>query len=346
MSSKRIRSVYQDLFSDHAFTSVSLPARLLWIGILTQCDDQGVFAWRPRQLRARILPVEPELDIDALLDELLGADMIRRFDAEDLPFGAVRNFRVYQKPRREYHADRLPESLQNYVFGNPSLNGTKSTSLNSTKRPPLNGTKSTSLNRVRARADPAHARARAAGTTTSTCTRIPDTVSTDSPKKESVQKNTHNVRARTREETSHRTTRRAVRKISDEAFEAIKSAYPKREGSQPWARARQSINARCNAGAKPKDLLDATKRYADYCQAKGWTATTFVMQAVRFFGPNLEYEADWKLAEHNPDNPSVSEATQKMRDAHFGGLSPHDFFNLSPAQQAEARSRARGGEPD
>ena len=52
----RIRSVHPGLWTDEAFVSVSMTARLLAIGLWNQCDDQGAFEWKPIQTQDAPFP--------------------------------------------------------------------------------------------------------------------------------------------------------------------------------------------------------------------------------------------------------------------------------------------------
>lgn len=107
-----------------------------------------------------------------------------------------------------------------------------------------------------------------------------------------------------------------------EAFEAAWKLYPKREGGNPKNKALSAWNARLKEGASVDDMLSGVVRYAAYCQLKGSLNTSYVMQAVRFFGPDHNYAESWAvtappskprpgsrhvgLAPANHDEPAVS----------------------------------------
>lgn len=95
----RIRSVHPGLWTDERFASVSQAARLLFIGIWTECDDAGSFAWSPLKLKMRLLPAD-NVDVAALLAELEQAGCIMSYEIEGSKLGAVRNFAVYQRPKK------------------------------------------------------------------------------------------------------------------------------------------------------------------------------------------------------------------------------------------------------
>ena len=76
-------------------------------------------------------------------------------------------------------------------------------------------------------------------------------------------------------------------------FEELWQIYPKREGSNPKRTAFNAFNARIKAGETFSVMRDGVVAYRAYCDAKGETGGEYVMQAVRFFGPNQEYLQDW-----------------------------------------------------
>jgi hypothetical protein len=110
----RIRSIHPGLFTDEAFMSLSLLARVVLPGLWTECDDQGVFPWKPQTLKARLLPGD-NADMAAVLAELEAADLICAFTHGGKPFGAVRNFRKYQRPKKPSCVHALPAELRAYV---------------------------------------------------------------------------------------------------------------------------------------------------------------------------------------------------------------------------------------
>lgn len=110
----RIRSVHPGLFTDETFMAASPHARLLMIGLWTEADDQGVFEWKPLTLKARLLPVDT-VDLVALLSEIEGSGVIQQFDHEGKAYGAIRNFRKFQRPQKPNPIHPLPDHLRGYV---------------------------------------------------------------------------------------------------------------------------------------------------------------------------------------------------------------------------------------
>ena len=81
----------------------------------------------------RILPAE-SCDIGELLAELLKAGMIQRYEIEAQCYGAVRNFRKFQRPEKPNAIHPLTDEIRNYV-------GLRSTSHTASdkKAPPFGG---------------------------------------------------------------------------------------------------------------------------------------------------------------------------------------------------------------
>lgn len=109
----RIRSIHPGWFTDEAWVSVSAFARLLGIGIWTQCDDQGVFEWKPIALKMRLFPVD-NVDLPGMLAELANADLIKQFTVGGREYGAVRNFTRYQRPKKPKCTFPITMELRTY----------------------------------------------------------------------------------------------------------------------------------------------------------------------------------------------------------------------------------------
>lgn len=86
-----------------------------------------------------------------------------------------------------------------------------------------------------------------------------------------------------------------------EDFEEAWHEYPKREGSNPKNHAYSAWKARLAEGASPAEMIAGTRRYAEFCRAKGSVATSYVMQAKRFFGTSREFDNQWVVATTPPD---------------------------------------------
>jgi hypothetical protein len=109
----RIRSVHPGLFTDESFIALSAPAQIFYIALWTEADDQGVFAWRPVTLRLRLCP--EARNVEKLLALLAESGLVREFCVEGAKYGAIADFRKFQKPQRPVHMHPLPKELRGYV---------------------------------------------------------------------------------------------------------------------------------------------------------------------------------------------------------------------------------------
>lgn len=110
----RIRSVHPSLFTDESWVSCSPLARILYIGLWTDADDQGLFEWKPLQLKMRLLPGDGA-DATALLDELAGVDLVQAYEVDGKRFGAIKDFRKFQRPQKPNAIHPLTEKIGEYV---------------------------------------------------------------------------------------------------------------------------------------------------------------------------------------------------------------------------------------
>ena len=118
---------------------------------------------------------------------------------------------------------------------------------------------------------------------------------------------TKREKRQSREDTSARLPTSQGEKFD---FEAFKAAYPKRSGSQPWARAVKAANARIMGGFNFDVMVDGARRYAEFCGTAGKIGTEYVMQAATFLGPELHFLEPWD------PRPSKSEALEQRNRQH------------------------------
>jgi hypothetical protein len=94
----RIRSIHPGLASDEIYMSMSMAAKAAWPLLWTECDDSGAFEWKPIVLKARIFPAD-NLDFAEILAEFVKLDCVRIEEVEGKPYGYIRNFGRYQRPK-------------------------------------------------------------------------------------------------------------------------------------------------------------------------------------------------------------------------------------------------------
>ncbi|MHA6690572.1 hypothetical protein [Devosia sp. A449] len=110
----RIRSIHPGFFTDEDLVQVSLPARLLFLGLGVEADDKGAFEWKPTTIKMRLFPAD-HLDIDTLLTELVSIDAVAAYEVDGRKFGAIRNFRKFQRPKSPNDIHPMPDDFRSYV---------------------------------------------------------------------------------------------------------------------------------------------------------------------------------------------------------------------------------------
>lgn len=110
----RIRSVHPGIWTDEAFITVSPNARLLFIGIWNECDDQGAFRWNPVTLKVRLAPMDA-VHIPDLLGELVSVNLVRNYTHNSVQYGVVRNFREWQRPKKPNYIYPMTDDLRIYA---------------------------------------------------------------------------------------------------------------------------------------------------------------------------------------------------------------------------------------
>lgn len=79
--------------------SMTAYAKASWPLLWTECDDQGVFEWKPVVLKARILPAD-NVNFDEILQEYLSLGVVMSFTVVGKQYGTIKNFRKYQRPKK------------------------------------------------------------------------------------------------------------------------------------------------------------------------------------------------------------------------------------------------------
>jgi hypothetical protein len=119
----RIRSIKPEFWQDERLATVSLSARLLFVGLWNLADDFGVLRGNPRLIRGQLFPYDA-IDVEPLLAELERARRIVRYrpDGEDLVL--IRNFTKHQKlDRRIKSRPPLPAGYDVIEIDAPDAEG-------------------------------------------------------------------------------------------------------------------------------------------------------------------------------------------------------------------------------
>lgn len=106
----------------------------------------------------------------------------------------------------------------------------------------------------------------------------------------------------------------------DRDFEEAWTIYPKRSGGNSRHDSLKAYRARRRSGVEHTTVFEGIKRYAAYCEAKGWIGTDYVMQGARFFGPSEQYVQAWELPKHQPNDPNRRLTARERTEANINAM--------------------------
>jgi len=118
----RIRTIKPEFFTSETMGKCSLRARLLFIGLWTQCDDEGRMIDNARILVGQLFPLDDDVDakaVEADLRELASMKLIVRYEVEGRNYLAVSSFDEHQRVNRPTPS-KLPAPPSDGGFTDPS----------------------------------------------------------------------------------------------------------------------------------------------------------------------------------------------------------------------------------
>lgn len=104
----RIRSVHPGQWTAGDFLECSPLARLLALALRNVADDNGVFRWKPKTIKAECLPAD-NCDIDALLAELVANEQVKRYTIDGKEYGLIVDFTQWQRPKKPKYVHPVPD---------------------------------------------------------------------------------------------------------------------------------------------------------------------------------------------------------------------------------------------
>lgn len=136
----------------------------------------------------------------------------------------------------------------------------------------------------------------------------------------------------------------------DVAFARFKAAYPRRDGSQDWAKARDAFGKHLKAGVDPEAIIGGAQRYAADCRRREVEGTPFTKQARTWLNGRSweEYSGD------APQAPAQAPIAWGLLIAAFkrtgnwpGRLGPAPGFSgcKAPPELLSEAGFGPGGEP-
>ena len=101
--------IHEELFDLEQETG--LPIRVAYAGLFTVADKEGRFEWRPRRLKAAVLPYD-EVDFSRVLDALATRGFLVRYAPAGREYGAIRSWRKHQVINNREKCSEIPEPPQ------------------------------------------------------------------------------------------------------------------------------------------------------------------------------------------------------------------------------------------
>lgn len=95
----RIRSVKPDFWDDEAIGEISRDARLLFIGLITQADDEGRLKGSPKLLKGKLLAYDDVTipEVSGWLAELAETGLVELYSVKGRPFISLPSWHKHQR---------------------------------------------------------------------------------------------------------------------------------------------------------------------------------------------------------------------------------------------------------
>jgi hypothetical protein len=107
----RIRTVKPGFFLNEELADLEhetgLPVRVAFVGLWCAADREGRFEWRPRRLKAAVLPYD-DVDFSRVLDALATRGFLVRYASQGREYGSIPTFTEHQIVNARESASKLP----------------------------------------------------------------------------------------------------------------------------------------------------------------------------------------------------------------------------------------------
>lgn len=114
----RTRSIRPEFWSDERVGSLSLLERLLFIGLWTFADDEGLCRANPLYLRSMIFPYDntKESEIKSAIENLESNGLVFNYSSANQKYLWIIKFRVYQRIDKPQRPNNPAPSIQNSKY--------------------------------------------------------------------------------------------------------------------------------------------------------------------------------------------------------------------------------------
>lgn len=139
----RVRMINPEVFLHEGLGRCSAHARLLFVALWTQADREGRLRWLPLRIHGEAFPHEPDLLIDSLGAELVGAGVLDVYLVGDRKYASLPGFPRWQRPHKNEAESRCPpppakgepRASQGPTFGPPDTDNGERITENDLRNP-------------------------------------------------------------------------------------------------------------------------------------------------------------------------------------------------------------------
>ena len=120
----RSRNIKPGFFTNEKLAELGPFTRILFIGLWCVSDREGRFEWRPKRIKAEVLPYDNG-EITVMLRSLCDAGFIVYYKVDGVEYGQVVNFCKHQNPHHTEKASKLPkmQADSSLTVNSPLKNG-------------------------------------------------------------------------------------------------------------------------------------------------------------------------------------------------------------------------------
>lgn len=112
----RIRTIKPDFFKHEGLYDLErecgLPVRVAYAGLWTVADREGRFEWRPRKIKADVLPYD-EVSFEQILNVLADGGFVVRYDVDGVDYGYIPTWKKHQVVNQREAQSTIPEPPNN-----------------------------------------------------------------------------------------------------------------------------------------------------------------------------------------------------------------------------------------
>ena len=107
----RARNIKPGFFENEKLAELPALTRILYIGLWCYADREGRFEWRPKRIKAVILPYD-DCDIEEMLMSLHAMTFIDMYETPSGKVGSIPKFKEHQNPHPHEAKSKLPEKCE------------------------------------------------------------------------------------------------------------------------------------------------------------------------------------------------------------------------------------------